>query len=218
MAHKRIPLASSLFAVAIGVSTVILAIVGLFAIAADLKLHHHRTSWVPSADVRGFYFLLIIAGMTILAYGLSGCAVFGMPESRIYRWLVSPASLAKNWLFSIMAAIFVIMFTAFVNNNGKFVFDVLFPFLGDWLAFSLTVVLLAIGYALFRLKIAKLLLYAKIELGFAAASCYLSIERIRTDPSVSNFAVLFASLYLIVRGLDNRKTALNPIQQTTVET
>jgi hypothetical protein len=75
-----------------------------------------------------------------------------------------------------------------------------------------TGILLATGYLLFLLKIRLLIFYAYAEIAFAILSCQLAVERMKEDLTIGNTSVLAASAYLVVRGLDNRKKALE--QQT----
>lgn len=64
------------------------------------------------------------------------------------------------------------------------------------------------GYGLFLLKLKRLLIYANAEITFALTSCYVAVERSKEGFRAGTVTVLAAATYLVVRGLDNRKKAI----------
>jgi hypothetical protein len=82
-------------------------------------------------------------------------------------------------------------------------------YVGPSLTFLSTAALAAVGYGFFILKTKKLLQYAYLEIAFALISCYVAVNRAKQGLSIGNVTVIGAAVYLIVRGLDNRKKALN---------
>lgn len=75
------------------------------------------------------------------------------------------------------------------------------PFVG-------TAILAIGGYLLFLLKVRKLIVYAYGEIVFALTSCYVVAETPHHDISVTTVSVFGAAIYLVVRGLDNRRKAI----------
>ena len=82
-------------------------------------------------------------------------------------------------------------------------------YVGPSLTFISTAVLAAVGYGFFLLKTKKLIVYAWTEIVFTLTSCYVAISRAKHDASIGTVTVLGAAVYLTVRGLDNRKRALD---------
>jgi hypothetical protein len=64
------------------------------------------------------------------------------------------------------------------------------------------------AYGLFQLKVRRLKWYAHLEIGFAIASTWATVDRARAGFGLPEFSALGAALYLTVRGLDNRKKAM----------
>ena len=76
-------------------------------------------------------------------------------------------------------------------------------------------VLAITGYSLYRLKRADLKFYANVEIVFALTSCYLAIDRSDTLNGQA-VGIIGGALYLVVRGLDNRKKAIEEASQKPV--
>jgi hypothetical protein len=79
--------------------------------------------------------------------------------------------------------------------------------LGAYITFVGTLLLAVFGYFLFVIKVKNLLFYAYLEITFALTSCYITVQTISTNRAT----VTIAALYLVVRGLDNRKKAIEEI-------
>lgn len=78
------------------------------------------------------------------------------------------------------------------------------PYEGPAFTLVSTGLLFVAGYGLFLLKIKKLRVYASIEILFALISCYVAIGKIEHEFTMGSVLIICASLYLVVRGLDNR--------------
>jgi hypothetical protein len=85
----------------------------------------------------------------------------------------------------------------------------LYSALGIFFTVFGTIVLTAVGYILFLLKTKKLIVYAYGEILFALTSCYVAMLRSREGLSVGTATVLMASVYIVVRGLENRHKAIS---------
>jgi len=71
-----------------------------------------------------------------------------------------------------------------------------------------TAILAFVGYLLYLLKTKKLILYAYGEIIFALTSCYVAVSKTRHELNVGAATVFGAAIYLVVRGLDNRRKAI----------
>jgi len=74
-----------------------------------------------------------------------------------------------------------------------------------------TAILALFGYGLFVLKNKALLVYAYGEITFALTSCYVAIQKATHEAGFGTVTVVIASTYLVVRGLDNRKKAVEAV-------
>lgn len=70
----------------------------------------------------------------------------------------------------------------------------------------------SVGYALFWLKTNHLLAYASGDLVFALTSCYVATERTKHEAGIGLATVVAGAVYLVVRGLDNRRKAIEDKQ------
>jgi hypothetical protein len=91
-------------------------------------------------------------------------------------------------------------------------------FLGPGFTIAVVATLACVGYALFWLKTNYLLTYAYGELVFALTTCYVATERAKHETGVGLVTAVAAAIYLVVRGLDNRRKALEEGQTARVST
>jgi hypothetical protein len=87
--------------------------------------------------------------------------------------------------------------------------------LGTIGALGSTLILFGIGIGLHQLKVRRLETYAIAEIIFALVSCYLAIDKMRISVNMSNVSVAVASVYIVVRGLDNLKNSRAELTSTT---
>jgi hypothetical protein len=156
----------------------------------------------------GSYFFAFALAMAFHVIGNARC-----PR----RWLRSRARLrvraASEWIIGwtvvlLMAiAIFALLFSDFgLDIFSKF--HGLRTRVGYWADVLGTGILASVGWALFWLKVNALHFYARAEIAFALASSYAAISKIDKQMDLASVLAIAASAYLIVRGLDNRKKAM----------
>jgi hypothetical protein len=89
-------------------------------------------------------------------------------------------------------------------------------FLGPCFTIAAVATLACAGHALFWLKTNYLLTYAYGELPFALTTCYVAIERAKHETGTGLVAAVAAAIYLVARGLENRRKAIENRQKARV--
>jgi hypothetical protein len=129
--------------------------------------------------------------------------------------------ISGDWIYNVAA---ICMVAGLVITLGTWISDPVtlqsaqisykrtFDRFGIFASFAGVLILSLVGCILYWMKSTKLSLYAWMEITFALTSCYVAVERSREGLGLSTFTVLVGAVYLVVRGLDNRRKALDDLR------
>jgi hypothetical protein len=96
-----------------------------------------------------------------------------------------------------------------LGTSEQHIYKLLYIRFGVLVNFAAMSLLALLGLILHEIKKRRLILYAYAEIAFALTSCYVAADRSRERIDLPTVLTICAAVYVIVRGFENRRKALD---------